>query len=133
MTTLTTAQASLTTAFTKIKLLVGGYLAVNTAALAVIIADHTKDTSVWVHGIIVAASAVALFAITRRAAKGSSNAFLRLRIVSAVLVAAIAVTVAIPGSFPLWMKAEQTLGGLLLIAVTAIANSRTIRTHFTKA
>jgi hypothetical protein len=34
-----------------------------------------------------------------------------------------AVAVALPGSFPMWMKAEQSLGGLFLLGVVALANT----------
>ncbi|MFL6076568.1 MAG: hypothetical protein ACJ73S_24505 [Mycobacteriales bacterium] len=121
-------------AFRTVKLLVGGYLAVSLVTLAVIVAlrDHARlvNSAVWVRGTIVAASAVLTLAFTVRAARGSRAAFLRLRIVSAVMVVAIAVIIALPGTFPMWMKVEQAGCGLLLLGVVAIVNGGRVRSLF---
>jgi hypothetical protein len=118
-------------AFRTIRLLVSGYLGVNLLSLLaiVVLRNHAADvnSSVWTHGIVVAASALLTFALAVRMARGSRRAYLRLRIVSAVTLAAIAVIIAIPGSFPLWMKIEQGAGGLILLGVVAIANGRQLR------
>ena len=50
-------------------------------------------------GVIVAASALLTFAFAVRTARGSRRAYLRLRIASAIMLAAIVVIIAIPGSF----------------------------------
>ena len=68
--------------------------------------------------------------VTVRAARGSRAAYLRLRIISAVLVVAIAVIVALPGRFPLWMKAEQGVAGLLMVGVAVLVNGRGLRSLF---
>jgi hypothetical protein len=88
------------------------------------------NSAVWTRGTIVVISALLTFAFTIRAARGSRRAYLRLRIVSAVMVVAIAVIVALPGTFPLWMKLEQAVCGLVLIAVAAVANGRHLRSVF---
>ena len=49
---------------------------------------------------------------------------------SAALVVAIAVIIALPGSFPLWMKAEQGLAGLLMIGVAVLVNRSHLRSLF---
>ncbi len=49
---------------------------------------------------------------------------------SAVMVVAIAVIIALPGTFPTWLKLEQGVCGLVLIAVVAIANGRRSRLLF---
>jgi hypothetical protein len=86
----------------RVRLLVGGYLAVSLAALAVIVAhgaDHVAvDGSVWTHAIIVAGTALISFSASILAARGNHGAFIRLRIVSVVLVVAIAVIIALPGT-----------------------------------
>ena len=45
-------------------------------------------------------------------------------------LAAIAVIIALPGTFPLWMKAEQGACGLLLTGVVAIVNGKHARSLF---
>ena len=97
----------------------------------VLLRNHAAEVnpSVWTHGIIVAASALLTFTFTVRAARGSRRAYLRLRIASAIMLAAIAVIIAIPGSFPLWMKIEQGVCGLLLLGVVAIVNGRQLRSR----
>ena len=112
---------------------VTGYLLVSLAALAalpLLRAHHRQvDSAVWTHAAIVAASAVLLTAVTVRAVRGSTRAYLRLRIASALLVVAIAVVVALPGAFPLWMKVEQGCCGLLLVRVVLLVNSARVRSE----
>ena len=67
---------------------------------------------------------------TVRAAHGSRRMYLRLRIVSAIMVAAIAVITAMPGILPLWMRIEQGVCGVILIGVVALVNSRPVRSLF---
>jgi peptidoglycan/LPS O-acetylase OafA/YrhL len=125
-----------TSAFRKIKMLAGGYLAISLAAIVaiVVLRHHTAEVNaaVWAHGIIVAASAVLAFLVAQRAARGSRGAFRRLRIISVVLVAAIAVIIALPGDFPVWMKAEQGVCGLLMLGVAALANGNHLRSLFAR-
>jgi hypothetical protein len=127
-------QPSSAAAFRKIKLLVGGYLGISVLAVAAIVLmrHHPAEvnSSVWTHGIVVAASAVVAFNVAVRAARGSRGAYRRLRIMSVVLVAAITVIIALPGSFPLWMKAEQGVAGLLMIGVAVLANGSHVRSLF---
>jgi len=120
-------------AFRKIKLLVGGYLGISAlAVVAIVLMRHSAEvnSSVWTHGILVAASALVAFNVAVRAARGSRSAYRRLRIMSVVLVAAIAVIIALPGSFPLWMKAEQGVAGLLMIGVAVLVNGSQLRSLF---
>lgn len=119
----------------RVKLLVGLYTAISVLSLIAVAllrghSDNVNYSSVWTHGIIVAASALLALSITVRAARGARRAFLRLRIISAVLVVAIVAIVAIPGSFPLWMKAEQGVCGLLMVGVALIVNGRDLRSLF---
>ena len=66
----------------------------------------------------------------RRAACGASRMYLRLRLVSAIMVVAIVAIIAVPGAFPVWMKIEQGACGILLIGVVAIVNSKPVRSLF---
>jgi hypothetical protein len=117
-----------------VRLLVGGYLGISvlTFAAIVLLRDHASvvNSAVWIRGSIVVASAVLTTAFAARTARGSRRAYLRLRLVSAIMVVAIAVIIALPGTFPLWMKIEQGVCGLLLIGVVVIVNGRHLRALF---
>jgi hypothetical protein len=65
-----------------------------------------------------------------RLARGSRRAHLRLRLVSAIMLVAIVVIIAIPGGFPVWLKVEQGVCGLLLLGVVLIVNGRRMRSLF---
>ncbi|MFJ8386537.1 hypothetical protein ACIQ9Q_18800 [Streptomyces sp. NPDC094438] len=122
------------TAFRSTKLLVGGYLAISVLTLGVIVLlrDDTAEVNaaVWVRGSIVVVSALVTYLCAVRAARGSRSAYRRLRIISGAMVVAIAVIIALPGTFPMWMKAEQAVCGLVLIAVAAIVNGKHLRSLF---
>ncbi|GAB3876309.1 hypothetical protein ACFQ1S_07980 [Kibdelosporangium lantanae] len=125
----TTAQALRGT-----KVLVSAYLVLCVLTLAAIVVFRNDSAivndAVWTRAIIVTLSAVLTFAFTSRAAKGSRKGYLRLRIVSAVMVVAIAVIIALPGLFPMWMRIEQGVCGLLLLAVVVVVNGRRVRATF---
>lgn len=118
-------------AFRRVKLLVCGYVAISTLTLIAIFLlrdDATAvNSAVWTRGTIVALSALFTLTFTVRATSGSRRAYLRLRIVSAVMLAAIAVIIALPGPFPVWMKLEQGLCGVLLAGVCTAANGKSLR------
>jgi hypothetical protein len=122
-------------AFRDVKRLVGCYLGVSvlTFVAIVLLRGHTAEvnSAVWTRGTIVVASSLLTFAFVVRAAQGSRRAFLRLRIVSAIMVAAIAAIIAVPGTFPLWMKIEQGVCGLLLVGVVVLVNGKHLRSLFT--
>ena len=122
------------TAFRSVKPLVGGYLTISVLTLvAIVVLRHhaaVVNSAVWIRGVIVVASALLMSAFAIRAARGSRRAYLRLRIVSATMVAAIVVIIALPGTFPLWMKVEQGVCGFLLLGVIGIVNGRHLRSLF---
>jgi hypothetical protein len=97
------------------RILVACYLALSvlTLAAAFLMRDHADlvNSAVWVRTSIVAASAALMMSFAVR------EAYRRLRIVSAVMLVAIAVILAIPGDFPPWLKVEQAICGLLLLGV----------------
>jgi|SRR5580658_3180807 hypothetical protein len=130
----TSAQPGTAAVFRKIKLLTGGYLAISALAVGATALMHNHpaevNSSVWIHGIVVAASAVVALIVATLAARGHRGAYRRLRILSVVVVVAIAVIIALPDSFPLWMKAEQGVAGLLMAGVAVLANSRQARSLF---
>ena len=94
------------------RLLIGGYVAISIATLVAIVLmrnHHAEVTSAGILdcGTIVVASALLMALLAKRAARGASRMYLRLRLVSAIMVVAIAAIIAIPGAFPVWMKIEQ--------------------------
>ncbi|MEX2969856.1 hypothetical protein [Streptomyces sp. C184] len=121
-------------AFRSTKLLVGCYLALSVLTLVAIYllrADTALvNDAVWIRGSIVVASASLMFVCALQSARGSRRSYRRLRIISGVMVAAIAAIIALPGTFPLWMKIEQGVCGLLLIGVLVIVNGRQLRGVF---
>ena len=52
------------------------------------------------------------------------------RIVSIVTTVAIVVIVVLPGTFPAWLKVEQSVCGVLMLGVALLANGRTARSRF---
>lgn len=123
------------TAFRRIKALVGVYALISVLTLAGLVAYRNSSsvtTPVWVRISIVAASSLILFALSMRAARGSRGAFRRLRILSAVMLVAIVVIVSLPGMFPVWMRVEQSVCGLLLLGVVVISSGRSLRAGFTR-
>ncbi|MFI2186985.1 hypothetical protein [Streptomyces sioyaensis] len=121
-------------AFRSTKLLVGCYLALSVLTLVAIYLLRSDaalvNDAVWIRGSIVVASASLMFGCALQSARGSRGAYRRLRIISGVMVAAIAAIIALPGAFPLWMKIEQGVCGLLLIGVLVIVNGRQLRGVF---
>ncbi|GAB7183867.1 hypothetical protein ATKI12_3698 [Kitasatospora sp. Ki12] len=109
-------------------------LSVLTLVAAFVLRDHHSlvTPAVWVRGTIVVISAAVTLLLTDRAARGSRGAFRRLRIVSAVMLAAIATIIVLPGVFPVWMKVEQGLCGLALLGVAVPVNGRRLRTLFAR-
>jgi hypothetical protein len=97
------------------KLLTAAFLVLSVATLVVAFAlrHHPAlvNPAVWVRGTIVAASALLANVF---AARGLVR---RLRILAIIWVVAIAVIVSLPGTFPLWLKLEQLVCGLLLLGV----------------
>ncbi|SEN53380.1 hypothetical protein SAMN05216267_1006152 [Actinacidiphila rubida] len=121
-------------AFRRITLLLRVHLAacvLTLGAAAALSGDSSAvNSAVWIRGTIVAAGALVMYLCAVRAARGSRGAYRRLRVLSAVTVAAVVGVVSLPGTFPLWMKAEQSACGLVLVAVVALANSRAVRDRF---
>jgi hypothetical protein len=121
-------------AFRRIRVLAGCYLGLSglTLVAVVLLRHHSAEVNpaVWTRGAIVAVSALLTFALTARAARGARRAYLRLRLLTAVMVVAIAVIIALPGTFPLWMKIEQGACGVLLLGVATLLNGRRLRSAF---
>lgn len=121
-------------AFRTVRLLVWSYVSLNLAAIAALIAlknnPEQATTEAWVHGVIVAATALLMLSFAIRAMRGSRTNHLRFRITSAIMLVAIAVIIAIPGGFPVWMKIQEGVGGLLLLGIAVIINRTTFKAAF---
>ncbi|GAA0960915.1 hypothetical protein GCM10009554_76560 [Kribbella koreensis] len=130
----TELAATHSAAFRVVRALAGGYLALSVATVvAVFVLRHHASVvtdAVWVRTVIVVASAAVMTSFAARAARGHGRSFLRLRIVSAVMLVAIAVIIAIPGDFPVWLKVEQGVCGLLLLGVALVVNGKHLRSAF---
>jgi hypothetical protein len=114
--------------------LVGSYLGISVLTLVAIILFRNDpaivNIAVWIRGTIVVASAALMFVFARRASGGAPRGFLRVRLISAIMLVAIVVIIALPGTFPLWMKLEQAVCGLLLLIVVILVNGRRLRSFF---
>lgn len=122
-------------AFRPVIALVAIYLGLSVATIGTAIVFRNDPTlvnsAVWIRGSIVAITAALMLRFAIGAGAGSARHYLRLRIVSAIMVVAIAVILlAIPGDFPLWMKLEQATCGVILIAVVVLANTGSRRSVF---
>jgi hypothetical protein len=117
-----------------VKLLVGCYLGISVLTLVAIVLLRNNTAlvtpAVWIRGTIVVASAVLTTSFAAQMARGSSSGYLRLRLVSAIMLVAIAVIIALPDPFPLWLKIEQGVCGLLLLGVVMIVNGKHLRSAF---
>ena len=105
-----------------------GYVAVSWVTVAAMVAFRNDPAmvtpAVWTRGTIVAVASLLTLLFAARAARGHRKMLLRLRIVTAIMLAAIVVIVALPGAFPVWFRLEQALCGLLLLPVVITLNRR---------
>ena len=122
------------TALRNVQLLVGSYLGLSVFTLIAIVllrnAAALVTPAVWVRGTIVVASALLTAFFAARMARGSRGGYIGLRLESAIMFVAIAVIIALPGLFPLWMKIEQGVCGLLLLGVVVLVNGTLLRSAF---
>src|SRR5690348_13886215 len=113
-------------AFRPVKGLVAAYsaLSLGTLVAAFFMRHNSAEVTspVWVRATIVFATSLLMYSFAARAARGGPDAYKRLRIVSAVMLVAIVVIVALPGAFPVWLRIEQAGCGVLLLGVVVLAN-----------
>ena len=87
-----------------------------------------SDATVWVRDIIVIVIAAVLIALAERAYRGSRGAYLRMLLMSGVAPVAIVIIIVIPNDgFPVWMKVEQAIVGILLAAAALILGRKVVR------
>ena len=113
------------------KTLVGLYVALSwlTLVAVVVLRDHHDivTDAVWVRVPIVALSSLLTFWFATQAGKGSPRGLLRLRLVALIMTVAIVVIVSLPGTFPVWLRVEQGVCGVLLLSVLALTSRRRVR------
>lgn len=123
-------------AFSPILVLLAGFGLVSLVMVAVLVVDSATGTAIdsntWVRCSLVLGSSAVLYLIAARAARGSRSAWLRLRIISLIVVGAIVVIVSIPGFLPTWVRVEQVICGALVLPVAILANLRRMRALFPK-
>lgn len=114
--------------------LLAGYTVLSVLAMGVLVVlrdDATVATdAAWVRASIVLVSSLLTLLFAAQAAGGSPKGYLRLRLVTAIMLVAIIVIVAIPGAFPVWLRVEQAVCGLLLAGVVLLVNRAPVRTLF---
>ncbi|MFI5615301.1 hypothetical protein [Amycolatopsis sp. NPDC051903] len=124
-------------AFRTTRLLVLAYLTLSVLTVGAVVLlrnNHTMVTdAVWVRTVIVVASALLTLTFTLRASKGSRRAYLRLRLVTGVMLVALVVIAALPGAFPVWLRVEQGVCALLLLGVVLTVNGRHLRSLFARS
>jgi hypothetical protein len=128
------AATSRRTAFRPVILLAAAFTLLSAAMIAFLavasLAGIGFDTAIWVRCSLVLASAIVVLLFATSASRGSRSAWVRLRIVSPVIVAAVVVIVSIPGFLPSWVRVEQALCGLLLLPAAILVNLPRTRAHF---
>lgn len=120
------------TTYGRVRALFGAVLVISVATLGVA-AVVGGNAAVWVRGAIVVAIAALLVDAARRAVRGSRAGYLRMALMTSAAPLAIAVIVALPDDgFPVWMKGEQAVVGLLLLAAAVLVDRRSVRSAYAK-
>jgi hypothetical protein len=89
---------------------------------------------VWLRGGVVTVASVILMAVTGAAARGSRGAYVRLRWISILAPIGIVVILLAPDAgYPLWMKVEQAIVGVLILTMAIQLNSRAVRNAFPRS
>lgn len=131
------SDAALRTAFRPVLVLLAGFLVVSAGMEAVLVAMTTTngavDIAIWIRCSLVLASSIVLLLFAVAAARGSRPAWLRLRIGSPIVVAAVVVVVSIPGFLPSWVRVEQGACGALVLGVAILVNLPRARALFSRA
>ncbi|MGW4487613.1 hypothetical protein ACWEOE_27660 [Amycolatopsis sp. NPDC004368] len=124
-------------AFRTARLLVVAYLTLSVLTVVAVVLLRNNAAmvtdAVWVRTVIVVASALLTFSFTVRTARGSRRAYLRLRLTSGIMFVAIVVIASLPGAFPVWLRVEQGVCGLILLGVVLIVNGRHLRSLFARS
>lgn len=116
--------------------LVLAFLVVSAATLVAIIVMRDDPMlvteTVWIRCSLVLSSSVVTLIFMIGAIRGSRAAFNRVRLISAIILIAVCVIVAIPGFLPAWVWIEQVICGLLLLPAVIAMNLPRTRALFSK-
>jgi hypothetical protein len=128
------ADAARRAAYRPVLILIAGFLAVSAAMEALLIVVTAIgpgiDIAVWIRCTLVLGSSVILLIFAVGASRGSRTAWIRLRLVTGIVVVAVVVIVSIPGFLPDWVRAEQAVCGALVLPAAILVNLPRARTHF---
>ncbi|WP_329194121.1 hypothetical protein [Streptomyces sp. NBC_01435] len=117
----------------RVRALFVAVLAISIATLG-IAALIGGNAAVWIRSIIVTAIAAVLISLAGKASRGSRAAYLRMRLMSTVAPLAIVIIIALPhDGFPVWVKTEQAVVGVLLLAVAVRVGRKDVRHAYPKA
>lgn len=109
-------------------------LALAVAAVLAIVDPAEVNWVVWLRGSVVAVASLVFVVVTRAASRGSRRAFTRMRWISIIAPIGIGLIIISPDSgYPLWMKIEQGVIGILIVAIAVLLNRRSTRAAFPKA
>ncbi|MGH3621522.1 MAG: hypothetical protein ACRDQ5_06995 [Sciscionella sp.] len=116
--------------FRRVRALFAAVLVLSVAALGVAAAVGSS-AAVWIRDSIVIVIAAVLIVLAARAYRGSRRAYLRMLLMSGIAPVAIAVIIAVPNDgFPVWMKLEQSVVGIMLLAVVTMLSRKTVRSAY---
>jgi len=111
-----------------------GVMSVLTLAVAGVLAViDPKDVNwvVWLRGSVVAVACFVLVAVTAAAARGSRTAYVRMRWISLLApLGSVAIVLAPDTGYPVWMKVEQVLLGVLIVLIAVQLNQGPVRRAF---
>jgi len=108
-------------------------IALAAAAVLAIVDPAEVNWVVWLRGSVVAVASLVFVVVTRAAARGSRRAFTRMRWISIIAPIGIGLIIVSPDSgYPIWMKVEQGLIGILIVAIAVLLNRRQTRAAFPK-
>lgn len=114
--------------FRTIKAVIGCYFGIAVIGFAITFLlrgdPQLVNQAVWVRDCFTLASATILYLLATFASRGDRFAFTRVRIVSVIVPLTIVALIVLPDPFPQWMKVQQGLGALAVVAVAVIVNRR---------
>jgi hypothetical protein len=111
---------------------IGLSLAMEAFLTGLTLAGIPVDIAVWIRCSLVFGSSIVLWLLTRSASRGSRVSWIRVRIISVVVVVAVIVIVSIPGFLPDWVRFEQGVCGGLVVPVAILVNMRRTAALFPK-
>lgn len=118
--------------------LLTGLLALSVATLiaAFLLRGNATEVNwvVWLRGGAVAAASLWFLALLGQAQRGNRSAYRRLTVLSIIIPVGIVLIIVAPDNgYPLWMKWEQGLVGLLVLGVAVVLSQRRVSEVFRAA